>query len=195
MGRPRYSKDDDTAQDRLKHMFWEQLKETPYEKMTARNVAAAAGVNKNTLYYHYNSLDDLARDAVSEVLDPRFVSMLAHVIKAEAACEPAAESLPPLTGELATIADRVCIIASSRGADDFRDILKDAVGHAWGDAFGFEVERLSQQDRLTYEFALGGFVSLLAFRARGGNRLSMADIVHADFAPTFFQMLEGLGKG
>lgn len=66
MARPVYVNDQLTAQARLKSAFWELLSENGYKQITVRKLSAKAGVNPNTFYYHYDSMDSLAFDALDD---------------------------------------------------------------------------------------------------------------------------------
>lgn len=57
MPRPHYKKGDDTARDKLEAAFWDALAEGPYEGISVVGLCRAAGVNKNTFYYHFDNID------------------------------------------------------------------------------------------------------------------------------------------
>lgn len=66
MARPKYSDDRPTAKTRLKEGFWQLLSKKTYSKITVKDLVKAAGVNPNTFYYHYQTMDDLAMDALND---------------------------------------------------------------------------------------------------------------------------------
>ena len=68
MARPRYEKSDETARERIVAAFWEELCETPFEKISTRGLISRAGVNKNTFYYHFENIDALAQEAIGNAL-------------------------------------------------------------------------------------------------------------------------------
>ena len=68
MARPKYETGDVQARERLADAFWNLLEGEPYTQMSAREVCRKAGLNKNTFYYHFESLDALAEEAVSSAL-------------------------------------------------------------------------------------------------------------------------------
>ena len=66
MARPAYDNSQLTAKARLKESFWKLLSETNYSHITVKKLSALAQVNPNTFYYHYNTMDDLALDALND---------------------------------------------------------------------------------------------------------------------------------
>ena len=62
MARPKRDSDTPSAQEKLEAAFWQLLSEKPYESITVSELAHRAGVNHNTIYYHYESIDDMAMD-------------------------------------------------------------------------------------------------------------------------------------
>lgn len=189
MPRPRYEADAVTARDKLKDSFWKLLEKIPYQDLTVRAIAADAGLNKNTFYYHYGCLDDLARDAMSDILDPGFYRMMLKAL--EHGNEQAAAIAPD---DFAQRVDRACIVSGNNSSAELRSMLKAALGNAWQQAFGFDAEALDLQERLLYEFALGGVLSLLAFRADSGRTFSVADAAQTDAAQHMIDAVRNLGR-
>ena len=68
MARPKYETGDVQARERLADAFWNLLEGEPYTQMSAREVCRKAGLNKNTFYYHFSDLDELADEAVARAL-------------------------------------------------------------------------------------------------------------------------------
>lgn len=51
-------------QERLENAFWELLADRDYRKITVTDVVREAGVNRNSFYYHFSSLPELADSAI-----------------------------------------------------------------------------------------------------------------------------------
>ena len=110
MARPRYATGDPTARDRLIEAFWSLLGDRPYTKLSVVDVVRTARVNKNTFYYHYADLEELAHDAVEQTLDPE--AMLAILT---ALSHPNAGLAPQVSPELTARVDRLGLIAGALG--------------------------------------------------------------------------------
>ena len=46
----------------IQHEFGEMLKEAPFKQITVRALTERTGINRNTFYYHYKDIYDLAED-------------------------------------------------------------------------------------------------------------------------------------
>ena len=46
----------------IHHEFGEMLKEKPFKQITVRDLTERTGINRNTFYYHYKDIYDLAED-------------------------------------------------------------------------------------------------------------------------------------
>ena len=66
MARPSYKDARPAAKTRLKDAFWKLLSENSYSRITVKKLSATAQVNPNTFYYHYDSMNDLALDALND---------------------------------------------------------------------------------------------------------------------------------
>lgn len=156
MPRPRYERGQRTARDRLIETFWGMIATTPYEKVSVRALVRESGVNKNTFYYHFDGVADLARQATGDALDPAFLAeMLAHMRGGPA---PNPLSRPDFQGRF----ERVRTIARAKGTPELQDMLKRAIAERWGEAAGFDPTSLDPRRALALEFALGGVVAVLA---------------------------------
>jgi len=60
MPRPRHDSEVLPAKERLENAFWELLADRDYRKITVTDVVREAGVNRNSFYYHFSSLPELA---------------------------------------------------------------------------------------------------------------------------------------
>lgn len=50
----------------ISEVFWQLLKEKPYNKITVQNIVERCEVNRNTFYYHFQDIPDLAEYSIKE---------------------------------------------------------------------------------------------------------------------------------
>ena len=75
MPRPRHDSEVLPAKERLENAFWELLADRDYRKITVTDVVREAGVNRNSFYYHFSSLPELADSAIlHQVESPKLSS-------------------------------------------------------------------------------------------------------------------------
>jgi len=169
MARPR--KDGSpTAAERIETAFFDVLEATPLDRLTVSRVVEAAGVNRNSFYYHFSGLDDLAHSAVSNLLLPEVPRLLA------AGFGPASERLDAVfedawgaSGQLR----RLRVVLGPHSNATLRALLKDAIVGLWLGTFELAPDDLDRETELTLHFALGGMLEVL------GHVTSAPDLTRA----------------
>lgn len=66
MPRPRLDCDTPSAIQRMIDTFWQLLTERNYRSITVTDIVRRANVNRNSFYYHFNKLDELAYCAIHD---------------------------------------------------------------------------------------------------------------------------------
>lgn len=66
MPRPRLDRDTPSAIQRMIDTFWQLLTERNYRSITVTDIVRRANVNRNSFYYHFNKLDELAYRAIHD---------------------------------------------------------------------------------------------------------------------------------
>ncbi|SNU01711.1 transcriptional regulator, TetR family [Ruaniaceae bacterium KH17] len=156
MGRPR--KDgQDSAVSRMEAAFFRVMEETPFGKLTVRAVVTEAGVNRNSFYYHYAGIDDLARSAVANLLVPEIPRMILRGLGPGS--EQVVQVLEGVHGD-----DRLrklLILIGPNSTSALRAMLKDAVLDLWLQTFEVERGDLTPEESATVDFLLAGALELV----------------------------------
>jgi len=157
VGRPR--KDGaPSATERMESVFFEQLRTTPFQRITVSTIVEAAEVNRNSFYYHYADLEDLAHSAVSNLLIPDLARLVAGGFGLDSG--PVGKVLEDAA--LDNRFRRLLTVAGPNSTAELRGILKDAVMSLWLDTFEIGPGDLSSSDRATIHYALGGILELVS---------------------------------
>ncbi|MBB2955581.1 AcrR family transcriptional regulator [Bifidobacterium commune] len=69
MSRPRHDSNQLPATTRMENAFWSLLEERDYTKITVTDIVNIANVNRNSFYYHYCKLDNLAETAIRHTVE------------------------------------------------------------------------------------------------------------------------------
>ena len=77
MARPRKDSEERGAEARMIEAFWDQLSHMPYREVTAASIARQAECNRATFYYYFDSIEDLAEQAVDAAV-PTGIANLAR---------------------------------------------------------------------------------------------------------------------
>lgn len=179
MARPRYETGQAHARQRIVEAFWTQLTTTPFPRMSVLGLCRTACLNKNTFYYHFRDLDDLAEAALAESLPREIAATLALLAQEKAGDKPGealadgsagAEAggelgaLRPLARQVndpATVSRlrRMGLVLSPNGAA-LRDRMLDLVVHVWVKELALG-NVTARQERLL-RFLAGGLVGALS---------------------------------
>lgn len=165
------------ARQRLIEAFWELLAEVPYHKMSALMVAKRACVNRNTLYYHFEGLDCLARHAVDELLLP---DLLLSVLKSGDASKLGEAMRSP---DMKLRIDRMALVLGSNSSNALIGTFRESTFNAWCDSFGIDPTRLAEKDWLVVDFALSGVAAAAARVLRSNNVAGCAEAFFATGLP------------
>lgn len=169
MGRP--PRGGPSAVERLESAFFRELNDTPFQELTISGIVASAGVNRNSFYYHYSNLDDLAHSAVESLLLSEIPALIAGGLSPDS--EEFGEVLAGAIDE--HWFTRVLAITGPNSTSELRDILKDSVANIWLEAFGLEHSDLQPPELSTMEFCLGGSLELLT-KVTAGDMRSDAEV-------------------
>ncbi len=158
MARPAYRDDQPTARERMREAFWELLEHEGYGRITVKALASQANVNPNTFYYHYASMEDLARDA----LDAEKLSEIPEAIR------DSASGGVPLPEALAYVAvggrwGRVRMFVASDSAA-LRAMFYETLEGFWLQVLGIEKEGLAPEDALDLAFMVNGAMGVIALQ-------------------------------
>lgn len=157
MARPKQS-DGPAADVRIEAAFFAALQEMPFQKITISGIVKRAGVNRNSFYYHYTNLDDLAHSAVERLLIPEVPRLLARGLVLES---DELDRIFTDAGALERLSWMIAIMGPHSNSD-LRGILRDAVLGAWLEAFSLSLEDLDLRTAATVHFILGGMFELLS---------------------------------
>lgn len=155
MARPRQNAEGPSACERLIAAFWEMLGQMPFDDITVCGISRVAHVSPNTLYYHFDGLFDIAREAVRSELS-----------------KDVAKSLIGNNGEGRTIAQlmgnprdalrlsRMGLVAAS-GSAMLTAMLTAMLKEAWCDLSGRPLSSLTEAEAMDLDFVYGGLVTVL----------------------------------
>ena len=191
MPRPKYRQDDETARERLVQAFWDGIGAMPFHKLTVSEVVRRAGLNRNTFYYHFADIDDMAEKVVEETLMSDLPGIL--VSELNHGVGVVVDSLL-VDKSIRKRFDRVCLLAGKNSSPRLQEMLKTAIADNWKNYLSIETGKLGYEDQLVFEFCLGGVFSLLAFRADNETNPPIRDMFATDFGKTALTAITRLGK-
>ena len=178
MARPKQDPNTESALERIENAFWEMLAEGPYTDMTIAKLAKRAGVNHNTIYYHFDNIDDMAIRL--------FEKNITHEIPETLLSSPS-ENLDNLDFLFTSIdflkrSKNIRLFARSNSSF-LTNHLKQTVFQVWLDVAGITENDLSIENKLELEFIFNGLISIMGSPAIDEN----PDLIPAMLHRKFFQ--------
>ena len=155
MARPRKSSGASDARELLTAAFWDMLGQMPYRKITVKALAARAGLNHNSFYYHFRNMDQLAAYAldatipkeVEQQVIPRFLS------------EGVAELPFPI--ESAEPLFQKAKLFAKGDSPELAPVIRAKVENMWLNAAGVDAASLSAKDRIALPFLSAGGIATM----------------------------------
>ncbi|CAG7608854.1 TetR/AcrR family transcriptional regulator [Leucobacter soli] len=152
------------ADERLEAAFFDALREMPFDRITVSNIVKRAGLNRNSFYYHFSDLEDLAHSAVQRILVPEIPQLIASGFR------PDSERFQLMLADLAGREgiDRMLLVIGPHSTPKLRSIMQDAVMGMWLESFHLSQEDIGEEGLTTVRFVLGGMFEVLGRTATDG---------------------------
>lgn len=153
---------------RLRTAFWTLLEQRSYAAITVRDVVRVANLNKNTFYYHYGTLDDLAADALAHNVP---VEVFSVVLRRLMTGQPSSDALAALrdrelAGDFPQRYHRLMLAVGDHTSPALLDIIKTTMLAQWGALLGVDLNNLGEESTLAMDFLFGGITAMLNHYAR-----------------------------
>lgn len=186
MARPPKNAEGPSATERMESAFWDCMGEMPFSEITVRDIVGRAKVNRNSYYYHYDSMWDLAQAAIEH-------AKFAALVRVLLGDSPASDEDD--TGVAASQAkigfDHLRMLAGENGNQRLLEDAKRAVVNEWLDLFGLDAAVLPDELRSSIDFVFGGVTALLAADRSGGLDAFESTVADSDLLSTSIGMLRG----
>ncbi|WP_449315159.1 TetR/AcrR family transcriptional regulator [Rubneribacter sp.] len=147
--------------------FWEVLEEKPYAQMTVSDIARAANVRRNTFYYHYANVGELAEQAIRQ-----YIPLAVQNINVMRSGGPDSH-FPPLFPPDAQ--GKIALIAGPHGAMDLLNIVKNIAWDLWVSEFGVD-----ESKRPLFEYAISGMMAASSYLMRFAPEQRAALLANSD---------------
>ncbi|MDO4854790.1 MAG: TetR/AcrR family transcriptional regulator [Coriobacteriia bacterium] len=157
MARPRKDQEGPSASERIEQAFWELLEEKKFHSITVRDLTGRAKVNRNTFYYHFESVEDLAAKAIQGNIPREFFSRLISMLL-EGSFDASVVQMAP---DLETRFHRVRLTMRN-GSYALSAMVKCEVVRLWLECMQIGKDELTPSDWARFDFVWGGITSLIA---------------------------------
>ena len=156
MSRPRKNVGERSAYQKISDAFWRLLETEDYNHITVKMITNEAGVNRNTIYYHFDNIDEMARqffiDEFRETILPNYDLEIVD--------------LSSNKRELVRW-QRISLFTCKK-SEYLESIIRNELRQYWMRQINAKYEDLAFKDKIQIEFILSGTLTSIAM-ARESN--------------------------
>ena len=157
MARPKKDPAMPDARARLEQAFWDLMEDPGYSRISVGMLADRAGVNHNTIYYHYpGGIENLALSLLEKVIPPE----LPGFAFAFPGPESNGDLYNLLTPEIMLRWKRFYLFLTS-GSDTLNTHARNLMFEALCDYHGLDPDRITSDQMLSLRFIFRGYAALL----------------------------------
>lgn len=172
MPRPRHDSELLPAKERMRNAFWALLEDREYRKITVTDIVHEAQVNRNSFYYHYGSLSELADDAILQEVENTSIAQLVaettddHGIPSmddDAVREHWHKRISAAinSSEHRTRLNHMALLAGPHSSPELIDSLRDFTRMTLFTALKLDESDMTLRSDLYIDFAVGGILAIL----------------------------------
>ena len=192
MPRPKKSDTNGAAAIKIENAFWDLLKTERYADITVLRVSQEAGVNRNSFYYHYRDIDNLAYLAVKHNAEHEvsraWIAGLLAAFQGNGAW-------PAVTADAAILPHAERIILCARSDSSYlKQLITDFLQEVWFDFFSIDKERLSTVEKLQADFVFAGLIATLGSREIQESPASMSLLVRTELGKAILSTIEKIAS-
>ncbi len=159
MARPRKSEHSKLATVKIENAFWKLLETEKYSDITVLRISQESGVNRNSFYYHYKDMDDLAYQAfknnAQNEASRMLISKLLSLLQAE---DGKSEPSPDIS--ILPHSKRIMLCARS-DSPHLNQLVSEFLKEIWLDSFSIKEELLTLEEKLQINFIFAGVIATL----------------------------------
>lgn len=183
MPRPRKDSEILPAPERLENAFWDLLAERKYHKITVTAVVKHAKLNRNSFYYHFADLTELADSAIMHAVEQSTAPMPADVVELDADGEWRRRCTQLMNDPAQRQRlDRLSLLAGPHSSPELVESLKDFGRLTLINDLQLDANNLDLKTDLMLDFTVGGMLAVLRRWPELRQSVSVDDLLNEDVA-------------
>lgn len=156
MPRPKQCAYEDSAKGKIESAFWNILENEGFNSVTMRRLAQESGLNRNTIYYHFNNVQEISLSAFNNIFTHEAGQMFINMILSDYSIfSPALKD-----SELYSNIKKIHLFAKSE-SPLLAAIVKESLKMVWFSNVGILAETLTTSDKMQIEYIMSGFISVI----------------------------------
>ena len=194
MPRPRRDSEILPAKERLENAFWELLSEREYRKITVTDIVRTADVNRNSFYYHFAGLPELADSAILHAVENTPIPSVPNED-----FNPDTEWRKHVTAllrdpEQRQRLDRLALLAGPHSSPELVESMREFGRLTLISVLGLDADHLDLKTDLMLDFTVGGMLAVLRRWPKLHEQLPMDDVFNEDLAVLATGMFMSMSK-
>ena len=156
MSRPKQGAYKDSAKGKIESAFWTVLENEGFNSVTMLRLAQESGLNRNTIYYHFNNIQEISLFAFNNIFTYDTGQVFINVILSD--CSISSSVLKD--SELHSVVKKIHLFSKSE-SPLLIAIVKEFLKKAWFSNVGISTKTLSRSDKMQIEYIVSGFISVI----------------------------------
>ncbi|MDU3736788.1 TetR/AcrR family transcriptional regulator [Bifidobacterium scardovii] len=181
MPRPRRDSEILPAKERMENAFWELLADREYRKITVTDIVRAADVNRNSFYYHYSGLPELADSAIMHTVQNTHLAFPTPNSDPDEMWRKNVITMLRTSGPRERL-DRLALLAGPHSSPALIDSLRDFGRLTMISTLQLDPDHLDLKTDLMLDFTVGGMLSVLRRWPELSNSIELEDLLKEDVA-------------
>lgn len=181
MGRPRKDATTQDVRERLIVAMADRLIREPASAVTVTSLIKEVGCNRSTFYYYFADTEQLAEAALDAVVPVEIPRALLSLIRQGAfSLSPATPNIPDLVQRNAQGIDTLCAVLNGPNAALAQKRVKCRLLEDVLPDLGVSLSSNTDDptSRIVFEYATGGLLALMAYRAETGFAYPVETFLH-----------------
>lgn len=188
MARPKKSELDAAAINKIENAFWTLLEKTSYSEITVSMICLEAEVNRNSFYYHYENIDDLAQKAfkgtVNQDLVKEFLGSITTLSK-DTSIASKLQDLPQFYHVL---------LCAGCDSPFINKLTRELFKEVWFSSLSIDENKLSPKEQLEIEFLFSGLIAVLGSDNIRNNPKTMSVLPTTEIGQCAIKTLKRIAK-
>lgn len=194
MPRPRRDSEILPAKDRLENAFWELLSEREYNKITVTDIVRTADVNRNSFYYHFSGLPELADSAILHAVeDTPMPGVPGRDFNPDTEWRKHVTALLRDSEQRQRL-DRLALLAGPHSSPELVSSLKEFGRLTMISVLGLDADSLDLKTDLMLDFTVGGMLAVLQRWPKLHEKLPLDTVFNEDVAVLAAGMFMSMSK-
>ena len=193
MARPRRDSEILPAKERMENAFWDLLASREYRKITVTDIVREADVNRNSFYYHFSGLPELADAAILHMVENAPVSLPQSGTDPQTAWRTNVDNVLQSPEQRERL-DRLSLVTGPHGSAELLASLRDFSRLNLMSILQIDPQQLDLKTDLMLDFAIGGMFGVLRRWPELSGRIKPEDLLNDDTAALAMSMYLSLSK-